>query len=350
MAQQQLHWLLGMPTSTGVIKTHPEDFVVKEDLGYRPDGEGEQVLVHVRKIGCNTRFVAEALAAFAKVPARDVSFAGMKDRHAVTEQWFCLRVPGKTTPDFSRFVLEGCEVLEVARHQRKVRTGGLQGNAFQLIVRQISDRPNVETRLQSVALLGFPNYFGQQRFGRGGSNLDLVERWANNAIRIKERSKRSLTLSAARSAMFNHVTSARLADQGNLSTLMAGDALQLSGRGSWFVAAEDEDPQALQQRIDSGELRITAPLPGSGRPGPQGAALQFEQQHLEDKQSWIALLEREKVEAARRAMLVIACDLRWQWLDDATLQLDFWLPAGSFATSLLRELINLEGDHADTAE
>lgn len=348
MAVDDLSWLYGKPTATGVVKANPEDFVVIEDLGYRPDGDGEQVLVRIRKTGCNTRFVAEALAKFAGIHPRDVSFAGMKDRHAVTEQWFCLRIPGKETPDLSAFALEGCEVLESARHRRKLRTGALQGNAFTLILRQISDREAVEQRLQQIALSGVPNYFGEQRFGHEGNNLLMARRWAANEIRVKERNKRSFLLSAARSAMFNQVASDRLAQSG-LTTVMAGDALQLTGRGSWFVA-EEAELATLQARVDNDELRVTAPLPGSGAWGTLGNALAFEQQSLAAEAELITLLEREKVDAARRALLVKPRDLRWSWQDDLTVELNFWLPAGSFATTLVREVLQQEGDDANIAE
>jgi len=344
-----LAWLYGQPAASGVVKANPEDFVVIEDLGYRPDGDGEQVLVRIRKNGCNTRFVAEALAKFAKIHPRDVSFAGMKDRHAVTEQWFCLRVPGKETPDFAAFQLEGCEVLESARHRRKLRTGALQGNAFTLILRQISDRESVEQRLQQIAQGGFPNYFGEQRFGHANNNLVMARRWAADEIRVRERNKRSFLLSAARSALFNQVVSDRLEKVGSLTRVIPGDALQLTGRGSWFVATEEE-LSTLQARTDNNELRVTAPLPGSGEPGTQGEALAFEQQSLANEATLIELLARERVEAARRAALVVPRDLRWNWWDDVTLELSFWLPAGSFATSLVRELLNQPDGEAEVGE
>jgi tRNA pseudouridine13 synthase len=349
MALPEWRWLYGKPEIQGQLKASPEDFVVIEDLGYQADGEGEHLLVRLRKTGCNTRFVADALAKFAGIPPREVSFAGMKDRHAVTEQTFCLRLPGKETPDFFTFSLEGCEILQQARHKRKLRTGALAGNAFQLVLRHISDRAALEERLQRIASGGVPNYFGQQRFGIQGNNLEQAKRWASDAIRIRERSKRSFLLSAARSALFNQVVSDRLGQQGSLTQALPGDALQLTGRGSWFVAAEEELPQ-LQQRIDNNELRITAPLPGRGEWGSRDAALAVEQQSLADCADLIALLERERVEAARRAMLVIPRDMRWSWRDDATLELSFWLPAGSFATSIVRELFEQEGNDADIAE
>ncbi|WP_414148191.1 tRNA pseudouridine(13) synthase TruD [Erwinia sp. BNK-24-b] len=342
-------WLYGQPAASGVVKANPEDFLVVEDLGYRPDGDGEQVLVRIRKNGCNTRFVAEALAKFAGIHPRDVSFAGMKDRHAVTEQWFCLRIPGKETPDFNSLQLEGCEVLESARHRRKLRTGALQGNAFTLILRQVSDRADVEKRLQQVAESGFPNYFGEQRFGHDNNNLTMAKRWAADEIRVRERNKRSFLLSAARSALFNQVASDRLTKQGSLTKVMPGDALQLTGRGSWFVA-EEAELTTLQVRTDNNELRITAPLPGSGDWGSKGEALAFEQQSLAHEAALIALLEREKVEAARRALLVVPRDLRWNWWDDVTVELAFWLPAGSFATSLVRELLNQPHGEAEVGE
>lgn len=342
-------WLYGEPRASGVLKASAEDFVVIEDLGYAPDGEGEQLLVRIRKTGCNTRFVAEALAKFAGIPARDVSFAGMKDRHAVTEQWFCMRIPGKVTPDLSAFELAGVEVLESARHRRKLRTGALQGNAFTLILRQISDRAEVEQRLQQIAVGGVPNYFGSQRFGHEGNNLTMAKRWAAGEIAVRDRNKRSFILSAARSAMFNQVVSDRLAQQGSLCQVFAGDALQLTGRGSWFVA-EAAELESLQQRVNHNELRVTAPLPGAGEWGTREDALAFEQRCLLDNAALIALMERERVDAARRAMLVIPRDLQWHWQDDATLEMNFWLPAGSFATSVVRELLQTQNSATEVDE
>ena len=167
-----LTYLHGKPQGTGLLKANPEDFVVVEDLGFEPDGEGEHILVRILKNGCNTRFVADALAKFLKIHAREVSFAGQKDKHAVTEQWLCARVPGKEMPDLSAFQLEGCQVLEYARHKRKLRLGALKGNAFTLVLREVSNRDDVEQRLIDICVKGVPNYFGAQRFGIGGRQFE----------------------------------------------------------------------------------------------------------------------------------------------------------------------------------
>ena len=348
IAFNDLTWLHGKPQGQGILKANPEDFVVVEDLGFAPDGEGEHLLVRILKTDCNTRFVADALAKFLKIHAREVSFAGQKDKHAVTEQWLCARLPGKEMPDLSKFQLEGCQVLEYARHKRKLRLGALKGNQFTLILREISDRDDVERRLQAVAAQGVPNYFGTQRFGIGGSNLLGALRWAESGAAVRDRNKRSFWLSAARSGLFNQQVSIRL-KKPEFNQVVDGDALQLAGRGSWFVATSEERMQ-LQERVDNRELLITAALPGSGEWGSQREALAAEQAAVAEETPLQALLVREKVEAARRAMLLYPQQMSWNWWDDVTVELHFWLPAGSFATSVVRELINTTGDYANIAE
>ncbi|VTM96882.1 tRNA pseudouridine synthase D [Raoultella planticola] len=348
IAFNDLTWLHGKPQGQGILKANPEDFVVVEDLGFAPDGEGEHLLVRILKTDCNTRFVADALAKFLKIHAREVSFAGQKDKHAVTEQWLCARLPGKEMPDLSQFLLEGCQVLEYARHKRKLRLGALKGNQFTLILREISDREDVERRLQAIAAQGVPNYFGAQRFGIGGSNLLGALRWAESGASVRDRNKRSFWLSAARSGLFNQQVSIRL-KKPEFNQVVDGDALQLAGRGSWFVATPEERAQ-LQERVDNRELMITAALPGSGEWGSQREALAAEQAAVAEETQLQALLVREKVEAARRAMLLYPQQMSWNWWDDVTVELRFWLPAGSFATSVVRELINTTGDYANIAE
>lgn len=343
-----LYWLHGQPDASGQIKSNAADFIVDEDLGFAPDGNGEQILVHISKQNCNTRFVADALAHFCQIPKREVSFAGQKDRHAITRQWFCLHLPGKSQPDFSRFSLEGCQILEHARHRRKLRPGTLRGNYFTIILRQISQQQTTEQRLQLIAQTGVPNYFGVQRFGLRNNNLSLAAQWAQTGNAPRNRQQRSFALSAARSLLFNQIASQRL-KLVNFHQVMDGDALQLSGRGSWFVAPASELAQ-LQPRVDRHELLITAPLPGSGDWGSQRQAQVFEQQCIAHETDLQALLEKEKVQAARRALLVFPRDLRWCWLNNTSIEIRFWLPAGSFATSVIRELINTTNDDANFIE
>lgn len=200
------------------------------------------------------------------------------------------------------FRLKVGDILNSARHRRKLPVGALRGNQFTLTLRNISDRAVVKAWLAAIAKQGVPNYFGSQRFGRGGNNLIQAARWARDEIRVSERSKRSFYLSASRSALFNLIVSQRLSQM--LATqVLVGDALQLAGRGSWFVAYEDK-LAALQTRVDNRELYVTAPLPGDGDSGTQGDALAFEQHCLVGHEPLLGLLRRERVEVARRAALL----------------------------------------------
>lgn len=175
-----LAYLCGKPTAKAKLKALPEHFQVNEVLGYSLTGSGEHLMVRIRKTGENTSFVANELAKACGVPSRAVSWAGLKDRHAVTEQWLSVHLPNGETPDFSAFLAQypSIEILEVTRHDKKLRPGDLQGNEFVVTLSEVSDVPAVLSRLETVAELGVPNYFGSQRFGRHGNNLSEARRWA----------------------------------------------------------------------------------------------------------------------------------------------------------------------------
>lgn len=324
------------PKQTALLKAECADFVVKEQLGYDMSGDGEFVAVKVRKTDCNTLFVGEQLAKLAGISARNMSYAGLKDRKAVTEQWFSLQMPGQPTPDFSQFSLEGVEILEVTRHQRKIRIGSLQGNHFEILLRNAEETDELKERLDFLAKNGFPNYFTEQRFGRDGNNLTQALRWANGEIKVKDRNKRSFYLSAARSEMFNLIVSKRM--ELNLAQqILVGDVLQLNGSHSWFVVDESEDLAQLQQRLAQQDVLLTAPLIGE----EEKSAVDFEHEIFAQHQALFALMRQERMKAARRPILMQPQHFQWQFEPNG-LRLQFALPAGSYATALIRELVNIE--------
>ena len=324
------------PKQTALLKAECADFVVKEQLGYDMSGDGEFVAVKVRKTDCNTLFVGEQLAKFAGISARNMSYAGLKDRKAVTEQWFSLQMPGQPTPDFSQFSLEGVEILDVTRHQRKIRIGSLQGNHFEILLRNAEETDELKVRLDFLAKNGFPNYFTEQRFGRDGNNLTQALRWANGEIKVKDRNKRSFYLSAARSEIFNLIVSKRL--ELNLAQqILVGDVLQLNGSHSWFVVDESEDLAQLQQRLAQQDVLLTAPLIGE----EEKSAVNFENEIFSQHQALFALMRQERMKAARRPILMQPQQFQWQFEPNG-LRLQFALPSGSYATALIRELVNVE--------
>lgn len=333
----ELNYFYGKPTTSGIYKQQYEDFIVQEELGFELTGEGEHVLVYLQKRDCNTVFVAEQLAKYVGIAAKQVSYAGLKDRQAVTEQWFSLHMPGQETPDFTNFDLAGCQIKRVTRHNKKLKIGALQGNHFKIILKELSQHAEIETKLALIKQHGVPNYFGEQRFGRDQNNIEQAIKWAQGEISVKDRKKRSFYLSAARSAIFNDIVSQRI-EQNIHQTVLEGDILQLANRGSWFVSKADEIA-TLQQRLQQGEINITVPMVGDSSLNTQGVALQFEQSCLNKWSNFADLFKKERLETARRSLLLRPEQLNWQWLGEHSLEISFYLPSGSYATSVIRELI-----------
>ncbi|MGD8977071.1 MAG: tRNA pseudouridine(13) synthase TruD [Gammaproteobacteria bacterium] len=323
----------------GRIRVRPQDFTVSEELGFRPDGEGEHGLLRVRKTGCNTQWVARTLARAGGVSARDVGYAGLKDRHAVTEQWFS--VPARAIEPLRATDLghSGIEILDTARHRRKLRRGAHRANRFRIVVRDLAaddgDLAGLEDRLGVVAERGVPNYFGPQRFGRDGGNLDLIPRIAGGQ-RVN-RQQRGFALSAARSYLFNAVLSARVA-QGSWDRLLPGDLAMLHGSRSTFPVTVT-DP-TLERRLSEHDIHPSGPLWGRGG-SPAGADVGA----LEDEtaRSWsdgVEVLSAAGLDQERRALRLTVADLSWDF-EGQSLILGFDLGKGGFATAVLRELIDL---------
>ena len=333
----ELNYFYGKPTVYGLYKQQYEDFLVIEELGFDLTGEGEHILVYLEKKDCNTIYVAEQLAKYVGISAKNVSYAGLKDRQAVTQQWFSLHMPGKETPDFSQFDLAGCRILQINRHNKKLKIGALKGNRFKIILRNLSDKQAIEPKLNLIKQYGVPNYFGEQRFGREQNNITQAMKWASGEISVKDRKKRSFYLSAARSAIFNEIVSQRI-EQNIQQTVLDGDILQLSKSNSWFVSSSDELP-LLQQRLQNGEINITAPMVGDSQLGTASVALEFETSCLKRWSCFEELFKKERMATIRRSILLRPEQLEWQWISENDIEISFFLPSGCYATTVLRELI-----------
>lgn len=326
----------GSPLATGVIRQRPEDFIVDEISSVEFTGEGEHVCLHIRKCGLNTEDIARQLARLADIKRRDVSFAGMKDRHAVTTQWFSLYMPGATEPDWQQLNNENVEVLEVVRNARKLRRGTLSGNHFQISVRDFDvDAKALDMRLKNIAEHGVPNYFGSQRFGRGGSNLDrALEMFAGRRVK---REQRSIYLSAARSMLFNIVLSQRVEER-SWNKLLDGEVCILAGSRGFFSTNVVDDE--LQQRLHSLDIHPSGVLWGKGELPTKNHAYDLENSALRELSVWCEGLENAGLKMERRSLRLIVEDLQWEYMDK-TLVLNFSLPAGCFATAVLREIVDI---------
>lgn len=346
---QQWAYLHGKPQTSGVLKQQPEDFVVKEVLGFEPCGEGEHIYVWLRKSGLNTAYVAEQLARFAGVHPRAVTFSGRKDKYAVTEQWFGVHIPGKHDPDWKDFSLSGARILAAKRHNKKLRTGIHKGNKFELVLRDLKHSDALQQRLEKLSQ-GVPNYFGPQRFGINNGNLHLGLRMLEGET-IRNRQKRSMAISALRAWLFNQTLSERIR-LGHFDKILTGDIMVLSGSNSYFCA-ETMDEE-LNSRLQSGDILLSAPLWGQGLPDSRSEALKFEQEVAGQYEILSKALEELGLKQDRRAISLLPHDLQWQIAED-TLRLTFSLPPGGFATALVREVLTAEEqpggtEHAHTTE
>lgn len=333
------------------FKTSPEDFVVEERLPFDLSGEGEHVWLHIRKSGCNTDWVARMLAKCAGVRLRCVGYAGLKDRHGLTSQWFSVHLPGKEAPDWSLLESSSSEpennreqikILETRRHSRKLRRGALKENRFYIRLRVLTnvDVSLVDERCQLISESGVPNYFGEQRFGRAMGNLaSAIELFSNKQVRIP-RHKKSIYLSAARSWIFNSILSQRVTT-GLWNRRVAGDVFMLDGKTACF---QDDDSDDLDERLRTCELHPTAVLSGVGNLMTLGEAAELENGVVNAYPEFRDGLREFKLQQMRRALRVVPGDMVWAHQDDI-FSLEFNLPAGCYATMVLRELFDLESSH-----
>jgi tRNA pseudouridine13 synthase len=252
-------------------------------------------------------------------------------------------LPGKEAPNWTEHLPESIKVLEEVRHNRKVRIGTLKGNRFKLVIRNCQgDKDQLEKCITAIKEQGVPNYFGVQRFGHGGANIDRATSWFEGLSKPKARKQKSMYLSAARSLIFNENLSQRVA-AGTWNIAVDGDAFQLNGTKSCFSEPLTE---VLQQRVNEIDLHPTSPMWGEGELITSGIV---KEQELAVGEKFSVLsqgLEKHGLNQERRSMRLMVGDLVHHWLEDDCLQLTFTLPPGSYATSVLQEL----GEFKDVTE
>ncbi|MBN7796761.1 tRNA pseudouridine(13) synthase TruD [Parahaliea mediterranea] len=335
------------PDSDALIRQCAEDFEVREVLGFDPDGTGEHAFLHLEKRGLNTADLAQRLSELSGVPLRDIGYSGMKDRNALTSQWFSVGLAGRPEPDWRRLEASGeVSVLAAGRHARKLRRGVHRGNRFRLTLRELrGDRDALTARLEAVRASGVPNYFGEQRFGRDGATLAQARQWAERrGGRRLSRHKRGLYLSALRAHLFNTLLAERVR-AGTWGQVLPGDVCVLQGTRSRF-ACEQLDADIARRAAD-GDLHPALPLWGRGQP-QQGAERLAEQARLLAAEVGLCdFLEAAGLDLDYRPARVLADDFCWRFCDDDCLRLEFSLGAGSYATAVLAQITQYtQGDTA----
>ena len=251
-----------------------------------------------------------------------------------------------TINDLSDLNIEGVEVLSYKRHNKKLRIGGLEGNRFEIILRDVTDVDELVRRWHVVSNFGVPNYFGEQRFGINGGNIEKALSLFSGG-KVKDKKKRGMYLSAARSLIFNQIISERIKQQ-NFDTLLNGDVLMLSGTQSVFLANDIDE--SLKARHLSHDLDITAPMWGAGELMTTADALALEQDIAKHQQVFCEGLPRFGLKQERRRIRLVVKEPKIELKNDIV-TLSFFLPAGAYATTIMRELLNYTDmtERVDTA-
>lgn len=360
------------------LKQEFADFQVDEQLGFKPTEKGEHLYLRIEKTDQSTVDVAKRLSEVSGVHGSEIGYSGMKDRRAQTRQWFSIKLPPSRGAELATLESDSLHILESHRNSRKLKIGTHRSNHFRVVLRDCNGaREEFEERLRQIEHTGVPNYFGSQRFGRQLSNLAQVQAWmaaeldptaaavSSQAI-PKQRFKRSLLFSAARSYLFNQLLSRRL-ELGNWNRYVTGDVLNLDGTERCFALQQSlEWDETLQRRLEQFDIHITGPLPGDvdskDRYVSYGEAADIEDAVCKEFSTLMAGLKYFGLKAARRPLRFRPIDLSWEWRQSegvgsaelsaepstelsteppegpGDLILDFSLGKGVYATSLLREL------------
>ncbi len=344
---RQLKRIFEKPKITAKIRTEPQDFRVDEQLSFQPSGSGEHLFLQIEKANANTDWVAKQLQKTFSLTSRELGYAGKKDRHSIATQWFSLHLPGKEIDlaKLNSINMVGGElkVVKAIRHNKKLKTGSLVGNKFEVVLRCLSGKID-QQRIDSIKMRGVPNYFGYQRFGFNANNLNLADQYLNQKIQIKNRNKRGLIISSARSFLFNLMLSKRI-DNKTWCRVVSGDCLMLDACQSYFKmdesthGNEEEQQQQQQQRIDSGDIHVSGLLPGRQPSDASFSAKEIEDQIINEFPKWMKAFLRLNLTTSRRAFRCLPRDLIVkQEADNATLK--FSLSKGCYATSVIRELVD----------
>ena len=323
---------------TADFKLLAEDFCVDEELSFEPSGEGEHVFIQLKKTAFTTDNIVSALSRRLKLDKRDIGYSGLKDKQAVTTQWLSFAWPVKEAiPELGAY---SWEVLQSHRHLRKLKRGVHKHNRFFIRLKNIcGDLQLLEQRLQLLAQQGVPNYFGLQRFGHGGANVQKAEDLFQKRFKCKK-FQRGLYYSSARSFLFNHYLHQRVL-AGNWDVAVEGDCFQLQGTQSLFGPEPICDK--IAQRIKNNDIHLVGPLIGLGQSRLEFQALVFENAIKEQFPLLVQGLIDSGVKQNLRALRLIPEQMQWQFRDDCC-EIEFTLPPGAFATAVLHELAMINGE------
>lgn len=313
------------------FKQQPSDFIVDEILDWDFRGLGEHLFLRVEKTYCNTVWVAKQLAKFYDVPPRDIGYSGLKDRHAITTQYFSIRLPGIKPNHYKVPTHDEFRIISHTLHDKKLKRGNHKYNDFCIRLTSVKgDTDQIEKRLRYLQTHGSPNFFDSQRFGNNSSNLERVIQWLNGEIDVRKRNEKSLLLSSLRAAIFNQQLSERV--QNNTWYMITpGDIIVLDGTHSHFHA-ESEHGAIASNLIDRATAQDIHPA---------GILIGADSSWCEAYPALSTLLQRERLTSSYRPLRINIRNLSWQFNAD-TLTINLRLPSGAYASGVIKQIFDID--------
>jgi len=338
----------GDPGIGGILKAEAELFIVEEIPLYEPEGEGEHIYLRLAREGWNTRDIQKALAKLFGLKAVDVGYAGLKDKQARVTQTFSLAMRNTDEETVAGRVREALpfEVLGAGRHKNKLKSGHLLGNRFRILVLD----PHEDTLSRAEAIRrtledrGLPNFYGEQRFGARGQNVEKG-REALMGKGPREKWLRKLLLSAYQSALFNAWLVERIRN-GWFETVLQGDLAKKTDTGGLF---EVEDAAVESERFRERKITYTGPIYGAKMRWATGKPGDLEQEVLSSKGVSVETLNRARLNGSRRTARLFVGDLEIEEHPRGVC-FTFSLPKGAYATTLMREFMKSDEGLPDPTE
>ena len=333
-----------LPGVGGRIKVRPEDFAVREIPVYLPSGQGDHLFLRLTRQGLTTRQVVDDLARLLRVKGSEIGTAGQKDKQAVTTQTFSINLSTaemtRDPDEIVRLVGENLPVVieSADRHANKLKTGHLLGNRFTILVRDAVDQalPRAEAIKRVLLEKGLPNFYGRQRFGAAGRNVDRGRRTLDRGAGKKNWLDK-FTLNALQSSMFNDYLAQRM-NRDWFGRVLAGDVVKKTDTGGVFIV---EDESTDQARFEAGEIIFTGPIYGKKMRWAQGEPGELEKAVLEESGVGLDQLAKARLMGSRRPGIVRLDDIGIEATDEG-LVFTFNLPKGGYATVLLDEFMKTE--------
>ncbi len=348
------------PLKDIVFTKNSSDFVVNEIPAYEFSGEGEHLILLVRKKDLTTWEMLKIFSSASGAKVRDFGYAGLKDKDGMTTQY--VSVHKKYESIFKNFAHEKIKILNKTYHNNKLKIGHLKANRFFIRLKKVSpiDAQKLSSGLDFLHKNGYPNFFGYQRFGKEKNNAEEGLKILKGELKIKNPKMKKFLISAYQSELFNkwlekrieisHLvesfspkelekmlnfdkeTIKNLKSQKQFLKILKGDVLHHYPHGKAFLC---EDLETEIQRFATKQTTLTGFLLGAKAMQSTDEAKKIDDEIFPHEHI-------EQMNGSRRFAWSFIEDVEYKYIEDkAWFEMNFTLQKGSYATTVLEQLLKV---------